>query len=113
MDYESRQILRDAQGRLVEIGRYKVDPFILRAIREYPEHLKAGAVGIDLLPDLVTAQTIVHPDNSSLGKTISDQWLTLIWKEARKSYSPQAIAFAAGYLAHGAGDLFGHTFINH
>jgi len=42
MDYESGQILRDAQGRLVEIGRYEVDPFILRAIREYPEHLKAG-----------------------------------------------------------------------
>jgi alpha-tubulin suppressor-like RCC1 family protein len=113
MDYESGQIVRDAQGRLIEIGRYEVDPFILRAIRQYPEHLKAGAVGTDLLPDLITAQTIVHPDNSRLGKTISDQWLTLIWEEARKSYSPQAIAFAAGYLAHAAGDLFGHTFINH
>ncbi|MCX7973673.1 MAG: hypothetical protein N3B16_04145, partial [Candidatus Aminicenantes bacterium] len=64
MDYENGRIKLDDQGRPVEIGRYEIDPLILQAIRQYPDHLKAGVVGTDVLPDLITAQTIVHPDNS-------------------------------------------------
>ncbi|MEO0248410.1 MAG: zinc dependent phospholipase C family protein, partial [candidate division WOR-3 bacterium] len=112
-DYENSSLRRDARGNLVELGRYEVHPFILTAIRQYPDHLKAGAIGTDILPDLLTAQVIVHPDNSAIGRTISNDWLALIWSEAQKSNSYQAMAFAAGYLAHGAGDLFGHSFINH
>lgn len=112
-DYENGRILRDAQGQPVEIGWYAVHPTILRAIRQYPDYLRAGAVGTDILPDIITAQAIVHPDNSDIGRTISDDWLSLIWTEAVKNRSSKAIALAAGYLAHGAGDLFGHTFVNH
>lgn len=77
-----------------------------------PSHFRAGVVGTDILPDFLTAQTIVHPDNRKIGRTISDNWLDLVWSEALKSRSDHALAFALGYLAHAAGDLYGHTFVN-
>jgi len=111
-DHDRGRPVLDAGGRPVAIGRYEVDARILRALREYPVHFRTGVVGTDVLPDLLTAQAVVHPDNRGIGRDASDAWLRLVWTEALKTNSDKALAFAAGYLAHGAGDLFGHTFVN-
>jgi hypothetical protein len=111
-DHDTGRLVLNAAGKPEEIGRYEVDPRILRVLRDFPEHFRAGVIGTDVLPDMLTAQTIVHPDNGAIGRTTSDEWLDLIWTDALKTWSDRALAFAAGYLAHGAGDLYGHTFVN-
>jgi hypothetical protein len=111
-DYDRGRPVLDAGGRPVAIGSYEVDASILEALREYPDHFRTGVVGTDVLPDLLTAQAVVHPDNRGIGRDVSDAWLRLVWTEALRTNSDKALAFATGYLAHGAGDLFGHTLVN-
>lgn len=111
-DYERGRFALDASGRRRVIGRYAVDPAVLDALRRYPLQFKAGAIGPDTYPDVLTAQAGIHPNNSARGHGLSDDWLKLVWNEARKLPSRQAWAFAAGFMTHAAGDLFGHSFIN-
>ena len=111
-DHDRGRPVLDAGGRPVAIGSYEVDARVLRALREYPVHFRTGVVGTDILPDLLTAQAVVHPDNRGIGRDASDAWLRVVWTEALKTNSDKALAFALGYLAHGAGDLYGHTFVN-
>ncbi len=113
MDYENGQILRDAAGRPKVFGVYAIDPWILTALRQYPDHYKAGALGPDAFPDLLTGQTGIHPDNRAIGFNISDDWLKRLWNEAQKMRSNQVKAFVVGFLCHAAGDLYGHPFVNH
>jgi hypothetical protein len=112
VDHDSGRAVLDAAGRPAEIGRYPVDPLILDALRRYPEYYKAGAVGLDTLPDLITSQTGIHPDNSAIGRSISTEWVRGIWVRAWQRKEPRALAFALGALTHAAGDIYGHTFIN-
>ncbi len=111
-DYANGRFLTDAAGNRSVIGSYTVDPSILEAMRRYPRQFKAGAIGPDIYPDILTAQTGIHPNNQARGHGISDDWLKLVWGEALKTPAGQDSAFAAGFLTHAAGDLFGHTFIN-
>jgi len=78
-DHDAGRLVLDASGRPVEIGRYEVDPRVLRVLGQYPEFFRAGVIGTDVFPDLLTAQSIVHPDNSALGRTVSDDWLSFVW----------------------------------
>ena len=112
VDRSTGRIAVDASGRPVVVGHYPVDPRILSAIRDYPDHFKAGAVAIDSLPELLAAQTGIHPDNSAKGGSLSTDWVRGIWEAAWNRYEPRALAFAAGVLTHAAGDIYGHTFIN-
>ncbi|MDP2915455.1 MAG: hypothetical protein Q8O91_08385 [Candidatus Aminicenantes bacterium] len=112
VDHDSGRAVLDAAGRPVEIGRYPVEPLILDALRRYPEYYKAGAVGLDTLPDLITSQTGIHPDNSAIGRSISTEWVRNIWARAWQRMEPRALAFALGVLTHAAGDIYSHTFIN-
>ncbi len=111
-DHDRGRWLLDSRGQPVILGSYEVDARVLRALRQYPEQFRTGVVGTDILPDLLTAQAVIHPDNRGIGRDASDAWLRVVWTEALKTNSDRNLAFALGYLAHGAGDLFGHTFVN-
>lgn len=112
--YETDQ----ASGRIVgALGEFDVDPKILAALRAAPDQFRAGVLGPDAYPDILTGQQIIHPDEAlahDRGASGTDAWLTHIWKRGFvDSSSPQVQAFAIGYLTHGAGDVFAHTFVNH
>jgi len=112
VDYETGRFVTDAAGNRKIIGSYPVDPYVLTAIRTYPRQFKAGALGPDAYPDILTGQTGIHPDNSNMGHGVSDDWLNLLWTESQQIGPERVRAFVAGFLTHAAGDLFGHTFIN-
>ena len=111
------------------VGTYAVDKKILAAIRKYPSHYRAGVLGPDAYPDVLSGQQSIHPDEKGSGvKGGSDTWLQYIWarrdpfsnpvvKRAFKTLkiptdSRFMTAFVAGFLTHAAGDMYGHTFIN-
>src|SRR5205823_11095311 len=71
-------------------------------------------------PDIVTGQTVIHPPGGdhdgpdvNLHGPGTDFVLTHLWKKAHGVAASDANkAFVAGYLAHAAGDMYGHTYIN-
>jgi hypothetical protein len=102
VDYET--------GRVIgEIGTYPVDPKILTALNDYPAQYRAGVLGPDAYPDILTGQQVIHPDTNSEG---SNGWLTYLWRKSNESQSQAIKAFTTGYLTHAAGDMYGHTFVN-
>ncbi len=108
-----QQVLNDLEdGKItVSIGgvnyEYQVDPQVVNALRQNPDIYRMGNVGTDGLPDMVAAQLVVHPGVKDAWQT--DDWLKWIYKGA---YTPQQKAFAYGYLAHAAADVFSHTYVN-
>jgi hypothetical protein len=112
-----------------QLGTYSVDKKILAAIRKYPSHYRAGVLGPDAYPGVLSGQQSIHPDQKGSGvKGGSDTWLQYIWTK-RDPFSNPAVrrafqtlkiptdsrymtAFVAGFLTHAAGDMYGHTFIN-
>ena len=44
------------------VGTYSVDRSILAAIRAYPSHYRAGVLGPDAYPDILSGQQSIHPD---------------------------------------------------
>ena len=107
VDYET--------GRVVgTIGEYHVGEATLDALRQYPDQFRAGAIGPDAYPDILTGQQLIHPDGSPKGPNSND-WLEYLWESSQRSPhdTPQVRSFVLGFLTHAAGDMFGHTFINH
>lgn len=130
--YLSEEALRDAlddgkvtiretdyrTGRIVgELGRFDVDPAILAALRAAPQQYRAGVLGPDAYPDILTGQQVIHPDAAEdvgPGAGGSNAWLTHLWRRGFvDNPSPQIRAFTVGYLTHAAGDIFAHTYVNH
>jgi hypothetical protein len=112
--------------RLGILGEYKVDRLTLQALRENRAQFLAGVLGPDVYPDILTGQGAIHPfredsiyrprpgqPDKSEG---SDAWLRYIWDRA-EGLNPAASlpvrAFTIGFLTHGAGDSYAHTFVNH
>lgn len=103
------------------LGEFAVSPDLLAAIRAYPAAYFAGVIGPDAYPDMVTGQMRVHPpgrgarndpDLNENGPG-TPPWLSKLWTVAfTREPLPQVKAFVAGYLAHAAGDVFAHTYIN-
>ncbi|HZW01513.1 MAG TPA: hypothetical protein VFF55_08085, partial [Candidatus Deferrimicrobium sp.] len=106
------------------LGDYQVDPDILKALRTCPAQYRAGASYADFMPDLLSAQTLVHPDNRDWGNTRTDDWLQRIWARGARAALPSSLtpsscsqalaikAYAVGFLTHAAGDMFGHSYVN-
>ncbi len=151
--YSANLVLEDISDGFVEIkpyGKFKVMPEYVEILRQYPEYYRAGALGPDLLPDMLIGQTIFHPGNTY--KTPGDM-INVFWQLANQlpDYLPsqqqqqisnyisstvqidvippkdesdpandclkmnnkkQAKAFMLGFMAHAAGDYFGHSYIN-
>lgn len=110
------------------VGTYSVDSKILAAIRKFPSHFRAGVLGPDAYPDILSGQQSIHPDEKGSGvKGGSNTWLQYMWDRRDPARLPgyaqamkarkipndgRMIAFTAGFLTHAAGDMYGHTFIN-
>lgn len=151
--YSANLLLEDVSDGFVEIkpyGEFAVLPEYRDILRQYPEYYRAGALGPDLLPDILIGQTIFHPGN---GYQTPGDMINTFWSLANQlpDYVPsqtqqslsnyvsstiqidvippgdesdpaneflrmnnkkQAKAFILGYMAHAAGDYFGHSYIN-
>jgi len=109
VDYESGEIIG-------EIGEYAVDPRILAALQSNAAQYRAGTIGPDAYPDIVTGQQAIHPDpdlTSIDGGT--DAWLKYLWEQSNNEdyKNNNAVrAFTVGFLTHAAGDMYAHTFVN-
>ena len=93
-----------------ELGQYDVDADILAALKSHPKQYRAGVLGPDAYPDIITGQRVIHPDASRPDG--SNSWLQHLWDSAG-SDKGAIKAFVIGYLTHAAGDMYGHTFVNH
>lgn len=105
-------------GKVVgDLGEFAVDPQVLAAIRAAPQQYRAGVLGPDAYPDILTGQQIIHPEAAEAvgsGADGSNAWLSHLWRRGFiEGSSPQIRAFTVGYLTHAAGDVFAHTFVNH
>ena len=151
--YSANLILEDAIDGYVEIkpyGKFAILPEYADLLRLYPEYYRAGALGPDLMPDILIGQTIFHPGNTfnTSGDMINTFWhlanelpdyvpseqqqiimnsissfvqidVTPPKDESdpandflRMNNKKQAKAFMLGFMAHAAGDYFGHSYIN-
>lgn len=99
------------------LGAFQVDPKALAALRSGGAQFRAGVLGPDAYPDILTGQQVIHPDESSAdghGPSGSDAWLSWIHRKGfAETSDPKINAFALGYLTHAAGDVFAHTYVNH
>jgi len=101
-----------------ETRRYPVDRDVAEAILNWRDYYRGGTIGPDGFPDILFGQSKIHPDD--IGGGYSDVWLHYIYRSAWQYYkdhngnneAKQALAFTYGFLAHAAGDLWGHTFVN-
>ena len=109
VDYVSGEILGD-------IGEYAVDPDILAALQSHAAQYRAGTIGPDAYPDIVTGQQVIHPDPELTDiEQGSDAWLSHLWAQAYSDAYKDNLAvraFVVGFLTHAAGDLYAHTFVN-
>lgn len=95
------------------IGTYAVDSNILTSLRNNSPQYRAGVLGPDAYPDILTGQQVIHPDQSDTGISGgSDAWLKYLWDRSESTNSSAVRAFIVGYLTHAAGDMYGHTFVN-
>lgn len=127
-NYLGGTLQRDANGHPVPIGSYAVDATLLTAIRNNRAQFRAGVLGPDAYPDILTGQQIIHPAGANtpgepanvdinVGGPGTDPWLTHLWGLAfgpgpASNHTPQIQAFVAGYLSHAAGDIYAHTMVN-
>ncbi len=94
-----------------EVRRYKVDDDTLVALRAGRAQYRAGVLGPDAYPDILTGQQVIHPDGEESGVSHgSDAWLEHVWNSFGDD--PLQRALRLGFLTHAAGDTYGHTFIN-
>jgi hypothetical protein len=89
-------------------GTQQTSSAVYEALRDYPAYYRAGVLGPDAYPDLLFGQQTIHTHENDHGGT--NAWLQHLSNQVR---TPQERAFYLGFLAHAAGDMFGHTFVNH
>ena len=66
-----------------------------------------GALGPDVFPDPIVGQTTTHPGVE--GGWQADEWLEHL---LNRSTTAEELAFSYGFIVHGAGDIFAHTYVN-
>ena len=96
--------------------KYAVPDEFIDALLSYPAAFRAGVLGPDFYPDMLTGQSYIHPYDAEAGIGVGDWLMELVdavnslpkdHKERKR-----ALAFTLGMAVHYAGDLFGHDFIN-
>lgn len=127
VDPATNQLKKGADGKPVKVGDYKVDPRVLEALKKHPDQFRAGVLGPDAFPDILTGQQVIHPagkvtpgeSGADLNKNGPgpDPWLQHLWSVAYAGKgadaTPATRAFVSGFLAHAAGDVYGHTCVNY
>ncbi|MVN88807.1 hypothetical protein GO986_18875 [Deinococcus sp. HMF7620] len=104
-------------GQVVATRQYPVDPTVLQDLRTNAAQYRAGVVGPDAYPDLLTGQQMIHPGdlptgNPQISPGNSDAWLQHLFQSSR-SQGGAARAFTTGFITHAAGDMFAHSLVNH
>lgn len=88
------------------------DDNVTQAILNNPKVFLAGNIGPDAYPDPLVGQMVVHPGSTgNSGLWEADDWLA--WLIGRAGSNDKGLAFAYGYQAHAAADIFSHTYVNH
>ena len=116
--FSANLLLKEAEdGKVTVDGKdYAIPEEYLEALKQYPNAFRAGTLGPDFYPDMLTGQSYIHPYDAAAGVGVGD-WLMELVKgvnslpknsNARK----EALAFTLGMAIHFAGDQFGHDFIN-
>ncbi|WP_345977650.1 hypothetical protein [Sulfurimonas sp. HSL3-7] len=109
----------DGKITIAPFGEFDVDPALSDAILQNRRIYRMANIGPDGFPDVIGGQVTVHPgleegyiddDTATLVQGWkSDTWFKWVLQHAQ---TPQERAFAYGYLAHGAADVFAHTYVN-
>jgi len=108
--YIANIVLDDARDGKVAIppyGEFAIDPRYRAIIAggQYDRFVRAGAIGPDGFPDMITGQANVHPENT-------DVWLLYLRSQAERVNKPEAWAFYFGYLIHCASDMWAHDWVD-
>lgn len=105
----AQQVINDAADGQLAIagGNYALPPHVLNALRLHPDRYRMGSLGPDVFPDPVVGQMTTHPGID--GGWHTDDWLKHLLSNAG---TPEEIAFAYGFVAHAAGDIFAHSYVN-
>ena len=101
---------------MIDGSRYDIPSEFLDALNSYPAAFRAGTLGPDFYPDMLTGQSYIHPYDADAGIGVGDWLMELVDavnalpKDHKKR--KEALAFTLGMAIHYAGDMFGHDFIN-
>ena len=116
--YSANILLDDVRDGYIDVEgvNYTVPPEYFLALKDYPDAFRAGTLGPDFYPDMLTGQSYIHPYDADAGIGVGD-WLnelvnTVNSLPKNSSARREALAFTLGMAVHYAGDLFGHDFIN-
>ena len=60
---------------------FAVPEEFLEAIEAYPDAFRAGALGPDMYPDILTGQMYIHPEDENID---SGEWITYLVNSANK-----------------------------
>lgn len=108
--------MNDGMVTIAPYGEIPVAPAALAALREAPAAYRAGVLAPDLFPDMYFGGWVIHSDLSLSERWTADDWTRHVWSKARAwPDTPdrnKVMAFAYGFLTHGAGDMFAHTWVN-
>ncbi len=119
--YAANQALDDAVPdgtvTIAPYGEFPVAASALRAIRAAPAAYRAGVLAPDLFPDMYVGGWFIHSDLSATPEQwTADNWMQYVWNKARgwtdAGERDKVLAFAYGFLTHGAGDVWAHTYVN-
>jgi hypothetical protein len=94
-----------------KLGPYPVRQDLRDAVQANFPKFVAGIIGPDGYPDLITGQSIIHPENVPYIQG-TNAWLEHVWSKGMQG-GPSVKAFTVGYMIHGAGDMYAHTYMNH
>ena len=94
-------------------GKMAIPNEFYNAIMSYPDAFRAGCMGPDIYPEMITGQSNIH---TIVNDTTSGDWFDLLVEEYQKmpasNEKAKVLAFILGYGVHYSGDLFGHTYVN-
>jgi len=80
--------------------------------------LEAALLAPDLFPDMYFGGWFIHSDLSGVpgDRWMANNWMQYVWTKARgwsdAGERDKVLAFAYGFLTHGAGDMWAHTYVN-
>ena len=116
--FSANLLLEDAEdGKLTIDGTdYSIPDEYRIALKMHPDSFRAGVLGPDFYPDMLTGQSYIHPYDPDAGIGVGD-WLKLLVEGVNNMMQDrdaryEALAFTLGMAVHYAGDMFGHDFIN-
>lgn len=92
-----------------------VDALVRQAVLTYPAQYRAGVLGPDAYPDMLTGQSVIHPADDDAHSNGADAWLRRLWDAAYTEALGgrlEPLAFMTGFLTHAAGDMYAHTYVN-